>query len=138
MSCRSVFRSSLPRAGALVALGMGVLGLGTLGIMTLAGPASAQQMQICSGYGAGFMRMPDSNSCVHVGGGVQAQGFSGGSLSNNANPGSGMSISEGAGSSSLASSALPATAQTASPLTSLSSSAGGNGGQGVDPWKLAR
>lgn len=138
MSCRSAIGSLFPLSrGARIALA--AVGLCALGAGSLSGAASAQTMQVCSSYGAGFMRMPNSDSCVKMGGGVQAQGFTGGTLSNNANPGSGMSIGEGSSPSSLASSTMSAPAVSASPLTSLSSSSGANaGGSGVDPWKQAR
>lgn len=138
MSCRSVLRSPSPLSRgariALAAVGACALGAGPLSVA-----ANAQTMQLCSGYGAGFMRMPNSDSCVKVGGGVQAQGFSGGSLTNNANPGTGMSIDGGTSPSSLASSTMSAPATTASPLTSISSATGANAGAPVvDPWKQAR
>ena len=120
---------------AAARLMLGVLGVCALGAGPLSAAASAQSTQICAsrstgGFGGAFMRMPDSNSCVTVGG-ANAKGFQEGTTAD-------VGDSLGASAAPLSASALSGSAPvTASPLTSLSTATPSTA-PAVDPWKQAR
>ncbi len=114
---------------------LAALGVCALGAGPLSEAASAQATQICAsrstgGFGGAFMRMPDSSSCVTVGG-ANANGFQEGTT---ADVGDNLGANAGPLSASALSSSAPV---TASPLTSLSTATPSTAPV-VDPWKQAR